>query len=105
MICFAGCDSQSDKTLSGSDAGKNEVWRSGSATCQIHGEKMDVVVVGDLAGPSPSFSPEYIIAKERQFPNFGVEYGPEKYGKRRGEIFICKPCETARQKWIEAAYK
>ena len=47
----------------------------------------------------PDDHDEYISARDRLFPHAGIVYGKEFYGKKRGKIYVCQMCETARKEW------
>lgn len=74
-------------------------WRRGPSVCQVHSREMKVVVVSGLAGPAPQFMPEYVMEKEKSFPNSGIDYGPELQGAERGTIYVCSACEEAKAAW------
>ena len=74
-------------------------WRHGDGTCTVHQEPMDTVVVNRLEG-TINFSPQYFDAKERDFPNCGIEYSKDLYGRERGKIFVCPACEKNRKNWL-----
>ena len=73
-------------------------WRQGDGVCAVHSLKMGTVIVHVLTG-SIQMAPEYYDAKERDFPNCGVEYPRQMFGKERGKIFVCPACEKSRRKW------
>jgi hypothetical protein len=75
-----------------------EDWRGGSDVCQVHGSTMRSEIVPNLAGfIDPAL--DYAAAKETQFPNAGIDYGPEFYGEKRGMIYVCDACVQARSEF------
>ena len=71
-------------------------WRHGSDVCELHKIKMDTVIGNGLAGPAPSFPPDYYDAKEKTFPHCGIQYPPALYSPEKGKIYVCPKCEQAR---------
>jgi hypothetical protein len=71
-------------------------WRQGSDICELHKVKMDIVIVNGLAGPAPSFPPDYYGAKEKGFPHCGIECPPQLQNDKKGMIYVCPKCEQAR---------
>ena len=78
-----------------------EDWRYGDGICEVHGTRMRTVIVRNMEGPSPYFSDEYFEARERIFPNHGIDYPPERYGKKLGKIYVCDQCEKAYEEWCK----
>jgi hypothetical protein len=74
-------------------------WRHGDGICKIHHVAMKTVVVNGLAGPAPIFPPKYYEAKEKFFPNAGIEYPPQLYSDKKGMIYVCPKCEQAKKDW------
>ena len=70
-------------------------WRYGSGVCEVHHIAMQTQVVHGLNG-CVHFSLDYYGARERSFPNAGIEYGPDLYSPERGKIFVCPQCLKAR---------
>lgn len=75
-----------------------EDWRHGDGICEVHGKQMRTEVVHDCA-VLIDFTPEYLEAREKLFPNAGIEYSSDLYGNRRGRIYVCDECKKARDKW------
>lgn len=73
-------------------------WRRGDGICALHDRRMNTQEVNGLAGHI-SFLPEYYEAKEKLFPNGGIEYGPNLYSQERGLIYVCPDCKGARDAW------
>ncbi len=88
-------------TLSASQPATRPVadWRHGTGVCQVHHVRMKTVLVHNIAGPAPSYVPGYFEARDKLFPNAGIDYPPELYSQEQGLIYVCPECEAARNAW------
>lgn len=91
MLLAAGCGTSSDTF---------DLYRGQKATCEVHGQGMQVQKVDLMYGIPPK---TYLaISRTRQFPradephNAGYSY----QGYRYGHVYICPDCEKARQEWL-----
>jgi hypothetical protein len=111
LVVLVGCEERSPvrQTASSSPATAPSVatspatrpvndWRHGTGVCSVHHRQMDTVEVHGLAG-FIDFVPGYGEAREKLFPNAGIEYGPELYSPETGLIYVCSDCRAARDKW------
>ena len=76
--------------------------RSGSGICELHKTNMQTVVVY----PSSKlihFTPDYMRAQPRLFPNTGIAYGPLDYDHegRPFKIHVCAACVRARDEYTQ----
>jgi hypothetical protein len=91
--CFlltAGCGTPSD-TL--------DLYRGQPATCEVHGQRMQVQKVGLTYGIQPQTP--LTTARSRQFPHADEPHnaGCNNLGHRYGHVYVCAGCEKARQVW------
>ena len=72
--------------------------RSGGI-CGVHDYRMETIVVPGLNGEI-LMDEEYTEARERFFPNAGIQYPSDLYSTREmGRIYVCPKCINAERAW------
>jgi len=75
-------------------------WRQDGGVCRVHTIIMKTKIVNGLAaGAFVDFPPGYYEAKEKLFPNPGIEYPSQLYSDEKGMIYVCPKCEQAKADW------
>lgn len=78
--------------------GSVEDWRHGNGICAVHHLQMNTVQI-HACRALIDYVPGYGDAREKLFPNAGIDYGPDLYSDRVGLIYVCPDCEAARSHW------